>query len=109
MTVEQFETNARQFLSAESDVLSSKGIEYSAGDNDRLKTFKDIASIVGLEAKDVCMVFLLKHIMSLSKYVSGNAKPTTESFEERVHDARNYLLFLAMLHREEDTKCLKHS
>ena len=102
MTQQEFQNYTGRFVQDEVEMLGVKGNEYAAGDADRLEAFKVIAAQCGISPEKVCLVFLLKHITSICKYVKGASKPTTESFNERIHDARNYLLFLAMLREENN-------
>jgi len=101
MTQEKFNEFYEKFIGEETKLLTSKGQEYSAQHRDRLSAFKEIADLTGMFNTEVCMVFLLKHITSICKYNNGTATPTTESFMERIHDARNYLFLLAALYKEE--------
>lgn len=101
MTQDNFEKFYNDFLQEESRLLLCKGKEYSAQHRDRLSAFKEIADLTGMFNTEVCIVFLLKHITSICKYNNGTATPTTESFMERIHDARNYLFLLAALYKEE--------
>ena len=102
MTQETFEKFYNDFLQEESRLLLCKGKEYSAQHEDRLSAFKEIGGLTGIYNTDICIVFLLKHIASICKYNNGTATPTTESFMERIHDARNYLFLLAALYKEEN-------
>lgn len=101
MTNEQFRTFAEQFIKEETDLLASKGEEYTGGNSDRLIAFKQIAATCTLEQIDICQVFLLKHMQSINLFINEGVEGKTESIIERIHDARNYLLLLAAMIQEE--------
>lgn len=78
------------------DTLSKAGKEY-AGGTDALDNFKLIASIVGVEPRQVAFTYLMKHVISIGKGVS-----IREGMRGRVVDAINYLYIIAALDKETE-------
>lgn len=109
MTQEKFNEFYKKFTEEETALLTSKGEEYSAQHRDRLSAFKEIGELTGMFNTEVCLVLLLKHISSICKYNNGSSTPVTESFMERIHDARNYLFLLAALIKEEKEQYTKEN
>lgn len=102
MTNQEFKEFATNFIKKEEELLISKGEEYTGGNSDRLSAFKQIAATCTLEQIDICQVFLLKHMQSINLFINEGVEGKTENIFERIHDARNYLLFLAAMIKERD-------
>ena len=107
MKVDEFNKLKEEFLKAEGDLLDSKRMEY-AGLDDVLKNFKEQAEFAQVDAKDIALVFLFKHMQGIREIVtkgtvnwSWTTEDGTEGTKQRLSDARNYLLLLAALIEEE--------
>jgi len=100
VTPEQFEALREEFLSHEAKILDWKRGEYSP-DEDRLLNFREVAEFSGRQMSEVALIWLLKHIQSISLAVQTDhytwAWETEggEGLKQRIADARNYLLLLA--------------
>ena len=108
MNNEQFENLRESFLSKEAELLEWKGGEYGSY-CDRLLNFKEIANFVGLDGTAICLLYLLKHIQSITSSIKNNKHSDKwfwqdekgEGLKQRIADARNYLLLLAACIEEE--------
>lgn len=97
VTQEEFAVFYKAFLDAENKILSAKGKEYTHMNLDRLHAFKTIANSCGLSQEDICQILLHKHMASINDYINFAVEGSTEDILERIHDARNYLLLLAVM------------
>jgi hypothetical protein len=60
-----------------------------------------MGALLGIDSKAVLLIYLLKHIDSITKYVKTGASKS-ESIESRIMDARVYLSLLRGLIEEEN-------
>lgn len=100
MTFEKFDELLDKMHQEELAVGKTKGVEYTVG-QDRLDNFKRMGTILGVSPKAVLLIYLLKHIDSITKYVKTGASKS-ESIESRIMDARVYLSLLRGLIEEEN-------
>lgn len=106
MTPDQFEILRDEFLVHEARILDWKRNEYSP-DEDRLQNFREVAEFSGRQMSEVALIWLLKHIQSISLAVQSKKYAWTwqtesgEGLKQRIADARNYLLLLAACLDEE--------
>ena len=79
----------------------SKGREYANSDEDSLSNFKRLGKQLGLPPEAVNLVFLTKHIDSISSYIRGlqgqGNYTSSEPIEGRIDDAILYLILLKSL------------
>ena len=107
MTPQQFENLRDEFLTREARILNWKRGEYSPNE-DRLQNFREVAALTGLRLSEVALIWLLKHIQSISLAVRNGKYSWTwetergEGLKQRIADARNYLLLLAACLEEEN-------
>ena len=83
------------------DILNAKGHDYSDADNDRLSNFKDVANLMGIEAKQVWAVYFLKHIFAILTWTKGK-ELKSETLRGRAEDAINYMILGYALYLEEE-------
>lgn len=107
-TQEEFDRVIEEFNERTIEILSSKGEEY-ASDDDRLMNFRTVGDMAMLGADEVAVTYLLKHIQRLSKAVreddyewAWRHEDGSEALKQRVADAINYLLLLALALETED-------
>lgn len=90
MTHEEFERFKLDFNTSEDLILKKKGADYSTPE-DRLANFKRLKHPL------FCwQVLFQKHVDAIHKFCD-KGKLESEPIEERIKDARNYLLLLAAL------------
>ena len=101
-----------KFILFEKHMLGFKSEEYTAGDKDVLINFKELGAFMNEPPTGVCITFLLKHISSITKTVTRNPDTNLEwgisdgyeGIGQRILDARNYLLLLALLLEDNKLK-----
>jgi hypothetical protein len=105
----EFEGLMKSMVDRETKLLLQKRKEY-AGDDDVLVNFKQIAPILGCEPEDVAVMYLMKHIQSVchgakrgDPLVWANTDGS-EGILQKITDARNYLLLLAAIISENQTR-----
>jgi len=101
MKVPDFFKWAEETFNEEMSIMQDKGKEYTISNEDKLKNFKSIAERTHSDPKLVLCVYLLKHIDSICNYVVDGREASDEAIEGRLMDARNYLLLLGAIIKEE--------
>jgi hypothetical protein len=107
MKVNDFIKWAEEMQFQENKIMLDKGKEYTVSDDDKFKNFKSIGDRLGLEAEKIALVYLLKHMDSIRNYVLNGTESSDESIMGRIHDARNYLLLLGGIIKENDLQKVK--
>ena len=89
-------------------VEDDKRPAYTMGSDDVLANFKRVGYAAGIPPSKVALVYLLKHIDSISAYVKDRtAISQSEPMLGRICDAKNYLdLMTACLVEERDEEFL---
>jgi len=108
MKVDKFFKWADEMVAQESDIMFNKGEEYTVNDEDKFKNFKSIAERINSTPEIVALVYLLKHMDSIRNYVLHGKESSDETIEGRIHDARNYLLLLGGIIKENKEKEAEH-
>lgn len=102
MEVKKFFEYAEEEWKQEKKLMEDKGVEYTMSNADKLKNFKVVAELLSrVTAVDTVMTYLLKHFFSIINYVNTGQAASDEPIEGRIRDARNYLLFLGALLKED--------
>jgi hypothetical protein len=86
------------------DVLKIKGRDYTIESPDRLKNFKDVASMVDVPPMKVLATYLWKHIAAVFSYIKSGGQNESEPIEMRIVDCINYLLLLGKMVSELGAK-----
>ncbi len=88
----------------EVDILRGKGQEYTTGkaEEESLYNFLKVAELLDLDPLQVAMVYMTKHFFSLCNYAQSQETPSGESVRDRVHDLRNYAIFILALTLEAE-------
>lgn len=82
------------------EISRKKGEDYTKGDADALKNFKE-GQIFGLSPKQVCGMFMKKHIDAIYNYIRTDGQSESEPIAERIKDAILYLCLLQGIITEE--------
>lgn len=92
------------YLEKEKELLLNKGQEYTRKSPDVLANFKRGAQgRKNLSPVDVWSVYFIKHIDSIITYIdNGYVVYSDEPIQNRIRDARNYLLLLAAFVEEAE-------
>ena len=98
MTRTEFEWAVEGILKHAEDVRHQRGESYAGLDpeEDAHGNFRRIAALTKREPREIIMVYLAKHMDSISTIVAGGADGG-EPLSERIADALNYLLFLGTI------------
>lgn len=75
--------------------------EYAHDDQDAFANFNRVAASLGIDRKQVCLVYMLKHLDGITSYIKGH-KSQREPIEGRILDLRVYLALLAGMIEEEE-------
>jgi len=94
------------FLGESLEMAAGKRIEYtiSQGDKDVHANFKNVGNRLDIDPKKAIMVYLLKHMDSITNYVNKGTEYSDEKIEGRISDAIQYLLLLVTLITDEKQK-----
>ena len=104
MTVPDFMKWAKSMQEEENRLMLVKGEEYTVSNEDKFKNFKSIGDRMNLEAENVALIYLLKHMDSIRNYVLNGTEISEEPIMGRIQDARNYLLLLGGIIAEKQKK-----
>lgn len=110
MLIDGFEELHNKMTVREAKTLDFKRVEYARGDEDTLVNFKQTADFLGIRPEEVCLIYLMKHIQSVSLAVQRDVIPKFEwqdadgheGLAQRFTDARNFLVLLAALIQERE-------
>ena len=102
MTKAEYEKFKETIVGAADRIEADKRPAYTMGSDDVLANFKRVGAAAGIPASKVALVYLLKHIDSITAYVKDReAISQAEPIEGRFCDARNYLTLMAACLVEE--------
>lgn len=80
------------------DIMTSKGLEYSRGEEDCLSNFKRVAEALDITPQQAAFVYMAKHWDSVTNYIKTGGKVTSnEPIEGRLNDLVVYLVILRCL------------
>jgi hypothetical protein len=71
-------------------ILSSKGLDYTRHEEDRLSNFKRSAAAIGLDPLQVWAIFVNKHLDAIMAFIK-TGKAESEAIEGRFDDVINYM------------------
>lgn len=100
MTQAEFDDIVESRITKIRQVLTSKGIEYAAGE-DRMHNFKAGAAFQGISPVQCLRGYLTKHVVSIYAMLDCPEVYRSEVWEEKIGDAINYLILLEALLTEE--------
>lgn len=86
-----------EYSKKQSETILKKGNDYS--NEDRLSNFKQVAQIIGIDPRQVCLCLIGVKIARLTQLFSGKT-PNNESIDDSILDGANYFILLAMLQSE---------
>ena len=104
MKVKDFFKWSDKMQKEENRLMKVKGEEYTVSDQDKFKNFKSIGERMNLDAEQVCLIYLLKHMDSIRNYVLTGSEVSEHPITGRIQDARNYLLLLGGIIYEKQRK-----
>ena len=104
MKVKDFFEWSESMQKEENRLMKVKGEEYTVSDEDKFKNFNSIGERMSLMPEQVCLIYLLKHMDSITNYVNKGTEYSDEKIEGRISDAIQYLLLLVTLITDEKQK-----
>ena len=100
MQVDTFFKLSDEFLAECKNIQVEKGREYTVDSSDKFKNFKSIGERLGMDAKMVALVYMLKHMDSIRAYILSG-KEGSEGLKGRCQDLVNYAIMLWAMDYEE--------
>lgn len=100
MQVDTFFKLSDEFLTDCKNIQIEKGREYCVDSSDKFKNFKSIGERLGMDAKKVALVYMLKHMDSIRAYILSG-KEGSEGLKGRCQDLVNYAIMLWAMDYEE--------
>lgn len=102
MKAEEFQDLLHRRIELTKSVLSVKASEYASA-ADRFHNFKKAAAFTGETPAQVCIGFMMKHLVSVLDLVEAT-NPSPEVIDEKIGDSINYLILLEGILKENQTK-----
>jgi hypothetical protein len=82
------------------DIMSTKGVDYKGGSEDRLNNFRQAAIDLGITMREVAYIYMWKHLAAIKSYCrTGEVK--AEGLREHICDTINYLLILDKIEKDQ--------
>lgn len=104
MNIAEYKTIKRILRAKADHIEDSKRPAYTIGSDDVLANFKRVAESSGMTPAQCCLVYMLKHVDSVSSYITNPDIPQAEGIMGRFADLHNYVcLCLALLVEENDS------
>ena len=100
MENKKFEELADDFFKKMRNLIISKGKDYTQGDIDRLKNFKQIGNDLKLTPQHIWYVYTKKHWEAILSYVLGHLE--SEPIESRCLDLAVYAFLLYALDQDKE-------
>lgn len=101
MNLKEFKQLINKQIALENSILDTKGKDYTRGEGDRLANFKRVARTTNVDKLRIWQVYFEKQYDAIVSYIAGNKE--SEPIELRIADARNYLLLLLGLIKEDES------
>lgn len=101
MTQNKYNTIRDGLYNEACGVSKVKGNDYTRGEKDVLANFKNVGKKLGLDAKQVLLVYMDKHQDAIANYIKTNGQSESEPIRMRIIDNINYLFLLYGLIEDE--------
>jgi hypothetical protein len=99
MTFQEFEQFQKELLEEVVMMGSTKGKEYAYSEEDRFQNFNELAKNLDLNRLKVAMVYVQKHIFSLTSFINKQKTYSNETIQNRIIDIITYMTLIAgMIH-----------
>lgn len=102
MTREEYNKSIEAQLKRVKETLIKKNKEYST-DNSPLHNFHQSAKILRVSPKECALAFMVKHLTSIIDMTQSDTDYPMELWEEKLGDAKNYMILIECLVKEEKT------
>lgn len=100
ITEEKIKEKKEEILEACEKLQQTKGEDYTKGDEDVLKNFKEAGDYLGIEPHKSLGLYMKKHFDAIFNYIKTGGQSQSEPIHGRIVDAINYLIFLEALFEE---------
>lgn len=97
MTQPDFNTLQDQIFARCRELTDTKGKDYSKGNIDMLRNFKENAEEFNMTSLQATGLYMKKHVDAIYNYIKTNGQSESEPIGERLSDLINYVCFLAAL------------
>lgn len=97
---EEFNKSVQLQLNRIDSTLTKKNTEY-ATDDFPLHNFYESAKLLRSTPKEAAFAFMVKHLTSITDMVQSNNVYPLELWQEKLGDAKNYLVLIECLIEEE--------
>jgi hypothetical protein len=94
MTNKDFHSLMEKTFESCKAISAAKGKDYTKGSEDALANFKEAGKDIGVDAIEVCWIFMNKHYQAITNYVKSKGQSESEPIAERIKDLINYLVLL---------------
>lgn len=101
MKADEFSELRKDLIKKCITLTDTKGKDYTKGDEDVLKAFKEGGAFFDVTPEKYLGFALKKHIDAIYTYIKTNGELQSEPIESRITDAINYLIFLQSLNKEK--------
>lgn len=110
MLEKEFQEMLRDMEETEHEIMNTKGMEYTQADlaRDRFANFYRLGKELGLDPKMVLWIYLKKHLDSIVCYIKQGKEYSNEKIQGRIHDARNYLVLLNGIIKQQEQDKITH-
>jgi hypothetical protein len=103
VNIQEYQTIKTILRKAADHIETSKRPAYTIGSEDVLANFKRVGASSGMTPAQCCLVYMLKHVDSVSAFIKNPDIPQAESILGRFADLHNYVcLCLALLAEENE-------
>lgn len=102
MRKQEYDQLIKDLTENRTGISSAKRKDYTRGDKDVLKNFKQVAEYTGLDPLEVWMVYASKHWDSICSYIKNGTE--SEPIRERYCDLLNYLELGYALTKEQQNE-----
>ncbi len=96
MTKQQYADHVRAFTDEMLAVTAAKNVDYSAGSEDAMANYYELASASGVTPVQAWMVLMMKHVTAIMRYAKKGSV-VSEPIRGRFIDLANYAMLGAAL------------
>lgn len=91
MTHGEYADHVKEFIAEMADVTSKKNPDYSAGHQDAMANYYELAAAAGVSPIQAWMCLTMKHVTAVMRFVK-QGKVTSEPIHGRFIDLANYAM-----------------
>ena len=103
MTHDDYRKHVSEFLAEMKAVTDAKNPDYSAGQDDAMANYYELAAAAGITPVQAWMCLMMKHVTAIMRY-SKVGSVTSEPIRGRLIDLANYAMLGAALVKDLEEK-----